>query len=110
MAWSNVRLLLANFAKIGAGVLVERGFSTILKVPPTILGPRAPVRSRRVVRCVLRCGQDPAAQASGKAPARPVARVPLALPESAAPRGTEQGRLVGTDGVGGAQVASVNCR
>jgi len=31
-------LLLANLAMIGAGVLVARGFSTILKVPPTILG------------------------------------------------------------------------
>jgi len=31
-------LLLANLAMIVAGVLVARGFSTILKVPPTILG------------------------------------------------------------------------
>ena len=31
-------LLLANLLMIGAGVLVARGFSAILKVPPTILG------------------------------------------------------------------------
>ena len=31
-------LLLANLFMIGAGVLVARGFSSLLKVPPTILG------------------------------------------------------------------------
>ena len=31
-------LLLANLAMIGAGVVVARGFSAILQVPPTILG------------------------------------------------------------------------
>jgi hypothetical protein len=49
VAWSNVRLLLTNFAVTGAGVPVTREFSTILQVPPTILGPTAPVRSRRVM-------------------------------------------------------------